>query len=172
MTLKNFLFFFVLILASVFFQSTALNILVISGIKPDLVLIVVCYISLRWEEEVGTCLGFLLGFLQDVLSAGILGSNALTKTLFGYLCKKAERRLNTKNPVVQMLMIFFFSLVEGVFFLLVLQIFHLSRSIHETILELVLPQAIYNMILAPILFWTINLLHKRWIFEDDRVNPG
>jgi len=172
MTLKNFLFFFMLILASVFFQSTALNILVISGIKPDLVLIVVCYISLRWEEEVGTCLGFLLGFLQDVLSVGILGTNALTKTLFGYLCKKAERRLNTRNPVVQMLLIFLFSLMEGFFFLVVLQIFHLNRGIHETIVELILPEAVYNMILTPILFWIINLLHRRWTLEDDRINTG
>ena len=172
MTLKNFLFFFLLILASVFFQSTALNILVISGIKPDLVLIVVCYISLPWEEEVGTCLGFLLGFLQDVLSVGILGLNALTKTLFGFMCKKAERRLNTKNPIVQMFLIFIFSLLEGMFFLFILNAFHLHRGVHETLMELVLPQALYNMLLTPVLFWTINVLHKKWIFEDDRTNAG
>ncbi|MEW5800783.1 MAG: rod shape-determining protein MreD [bacterium] len=172
MTLKNFLFFFLLILASVFFQSTSFDILVISGVKPDLVLIVVCYISLRWEEEVGTCLGFLLGFLQDVLSVGILGLNALTKTLFGFMCKKAERRLNTKNPIVQMLLIFIFSLLEGTFFLFILQVFHLHRGIHETILELVLPEAFYNMLLTPVLFWTINQLHRKWIFENDRTHAG
>lgn len=162
MTLKNLLFFVLVIFFTIFFQSSALNILVIAHIKPDLVLIVACYIGLYWGEKTGTCLGFLLGLLQDIFSGGLLGLNALTKTLFSYLCGKAGKRLNIKNMIIQVLLIAFSSLLEGILFLFVLRIFHLRKEIHETFFHLVLPQTLYTMILTPIVFRLINFLHQKW----------
>ena len=162
MTSKNLVFFLLIIFATVFFQSSALNILVIAHIKPDLVLIVACYIGLFWGEEIGTCLGFSLGLLQDIFSGGLLGLNALTKTLFSYLCGKAGKRLNIKNMVVQIVLIALFSILEGMLFLIVLRIFHLRKEIHETFLHLVLPQTLYTMVLTPIIFRLMNILRQKW----------
>ena len=128
MTFKNLLFFVLLIFFTIFLQSSALNIFVIAHIKPDLVLIIACYIGLYWGEKVGTCLGFLLGLLQDIFSGGLLGLNALTKTVFSYLCGKAGKRLNIRNMIVQILLVAFSSLLEGILFLFILRIFHLYRA--------------------------------------------
>lgn len=160
--MKNFLFFLLLIFFSIFFQSSALNILAIGHIKPDLVLIVACYIGLHWEEETGTCLGFTLGLLQDVFSTGILGLNSFSKTLSGYLCGKASKRLNIKNIIIQVIIIFIFSIVEGILFLSILNIFHLQKKVHETFFQLILPQTIYNFLITPFLFRIIDFFHKKW----------
>ncbi|MGA1876216.1 MAG: rod shape-determining protein MreD [bacterium] len=167
MTLRRLFFFLLIMIIPAFFQSSAFNMLTVGHIKPDLVLIAACYIGLHWDEDTGTCFGFFIGLLQDVFSAGLLGLNALAKTLFGYLSGKAGKRLNIRNPVVQIFLVALFSLLEGTIFLAALKIFYLPRDAHETFLHLVLPQTLYNIILTPILFWLISLIHQKWILPDE-----
>ena len=104
----------------------------------------------------------ILTGVQDIFSGGLLGLNSFSKTLFSYLCGKASKRLNIKNMIVQIALIAFFSLLEGILFLFILRIFHLRKEMHETLMHLVFPQTLYTMVLTPIIFRLINFLLQKW----------
>lgn len=55
------------------------------GTRPDAMLLVTLYIGINRGAESGLVTGFFLGLLKDILSGGLLGANALSKGLLGYL---------------------------------------------------------------------------------------
>lgn len=87
-------------------QSTLGPQLAYHGVHADLVLIAVVSSSLLLGKERGALHGFCAGFLQDLLSGGFLGLNALTKTLWGYVFGMAEQKVFKDHvflPVMSML---------------------------------------------------------------------
>jgi rod shape-determining protein MreD len=53
-------------------------------ITPDFMLILVAYFAIQRRPEQGAIVGFLVGLFQDLFNPGLLGLNALTKSLIGY----------------------------------------------------------------------------------------
>ena len=58
-----------------------LNFISIGGITPDLLLILVVWISIYEGQFIGIFSGFAIGLLFDIASMDVLGTNALTKTV-------------------------------------------------------------------------------------------
>ena len=56
----------------------------IEKIKPDVVIPLVVYISLKEGQIAGTISGFLAGLIMDMLGDGLLGLYALSKTIAGF----------------------------------------------------------------------------------------
>lgn len=87
-------------------QSTWGPQLAYHGVHADLVLIAVVSSSLLLGKERGALHGFGAGLLQDLLSGGFLGINALTKALWGYVFGMAEQKVFKDHvflPVMSML---------------------------------------------------------------------
>lgn len=61
-----------------------LRFIAVSSVTPDLLLIFTVWIALTEGQFTGMFAGFLCGLLFDVVSADVLGSNALAKTLAGF----------------------------------------------------------------------------------------
>lgn len=74
------LFFPLLIL-----QSTVIPFVSIVGIIPDLILILLVYFTLRLGQLHGTILGFIYGFLLDLITGNIFGSAMIAKTTSGFI---------------------------------------------------------------------------------------
>ena len=51
------------------------------GVKPDLLMIILFFFSIRYGVLPGIFMGFVLGLTQDLYTPAILGQNALTKTI-------------------------------------------------------------------------------------------
>ncbi len=79
------IFYIVILVVAVVMQITIIDVLSIKGISPDLVLIALCFVALRGDRYEITALGFLAGLLLDSIGPGILGANALAKSLSGFL---------------------------------------------------------------------------------------
>jgi rod shape-determining protein MreD len=62
-----------------------LRFLAVSSVTPDLLLILTVWIALAEGQFVGMFAGFLCGILFDVVSADVPGSNALAKTIAGFV---------------------------------------------------------------------------------------
>jgi rod shape-determining protein MreD len=73
-----------LLLLAFVLQTTWLHLLAVSGLRPDLILVVLVHIALRTSQVESTVLGFGAGFLQDLYAPADLGLNALTKSLIGF----------------------------------------------------------------------------------------
>lgn len=62
-----------------------LRFVAVSSVTPDLLLILTVWISLVEGQFVGMFAGFVCGILFDVVSADVLGSNALAKTAAAFV---------------------------------------------------------------------------------------
>ncbi len=94
-----------LILAFVL-QTTWVQSLEISGLKPDLILLVLIHIALRAGSMEATLMGFGIGFLQDTHMPADLGLNALIKTLVGFSVAYCRTGIVADNVQVQVALIF------------------------------------------------------------------
>jgi len=76
-------------LGSVLIQGLIVPYIAIAGVwKPDLVIIIVLLIGRRFGSVAGSTSGFVLGLLQDSLTAMPIGITALPKVLAGYAAGK------------------------------------------------------------------------------------
>jgi len=66
-------------------QFALLNFVEVQGITPDLLLILCVWISIREGRFTGTVAGFLIGLTLDIVSFEIVGINAFTKTIAGFV---------------------------------------------------------------------------------------
>lgn len=57
----------------------------IKNVTPDLLILLVVWITLYDGKIAGLTSGFVIGFLYDYLSLNVLGVNALTKTIAAYI---------------------------------------------------------------------------------------
>jgi rod shape-determining protein MreD len=116
----------------------------IADVAPDIPLIVVVMLAFRRGPEFGCGAGFLAGLLQDAATGGLLGVQALTKSLIGFGVGALAGRLRVSQPLVQVPGLVVLSLVEGVARFALLQLFHFPASFGELMTYVVLPQSIYN----------------------------
>jgi rod shape-determining protein MreD len=116
----------------------------IADVAPDIPLIVVVMLALRRGPEFGCGAGFLAGLLQDAATGGLLGVQALTKSVIGFGVGALGGRLRVSQPLVQVPGLVVLSVVEGVARFALLQLFHFPASFGELMTYVVLPQAIYN----------------------------
>lgn len=65
--------------------STAYDLIRITlGAKPDLLLIFLSFIAFRYGSFEGLIYGFAMGLIQDIISSGIFGTNALIFLNIGF----------------------------------------------------------------------------------------
>ena len=95
-----------LLLLAFALQTTWIDFLEVSSLKPDLILLVLIYIALRKGPLVATCIGFGIGFMQDIYLPVDLGLNALAKSLVGFAVGYGRTRVVADNMQVQVALVF------------------------------------------------------------------
>ncbi|HEA47270.1 MAG TPA: rod shape-determining protein MreD [bacterium] len=149
-----FLFLFLLI-----FQATSLNRLSILGVKPDLLLILVIFFGLYKGPLSGAWCGFLAGILLDTFSPVPLGTNALSKTILGFLAGVVAPLLYFETPLTQGFLLFIGMLLEGMILFILLSSFHLAPPLSYSLRYIILPASLYTALLTPLLFYTFKKLN-------------
>lgn len=72
-------------LALLLLQTTFIPFLSIGGFLPDVFLIWVVYVAVRYGQMEATITGFLVGLLQDAVAMQFFGLSALTMTIAGFV---------------------------------------------------------------------------------------
>lgn len=75
-----------MILLAFLIQSTALNIIPVSFVRPNLLLMIVIIFAFMRGRKSGVVLGFICGFMVDLFSNPVLGFTSLVYLLIGYFC--------------------------------------------------------------------------------------
>ena len=101
---------------------------------PDVVLIIVIIFSFQYSLPLGGGLSFLFGFMQDVLSGGIIGLNAVSKIAVFSLSRWIRKRFYFSPVVSKIAMVFFGALVDGLLTVVVLLI---GGILHTPVLAVV-----------------------------------
>ncbi|MCF8260541.1 MAG: rod shape-determining protein MreD [Melioribacteraceae bacterium] len=66
-------------------QITLVPFITVEFVGPDLLLILLCYYSIKYGHTYGALAGFIMGAIFDLASGGALGSMMFAKTLSGFL---------------------------------------------------------------------------------------
>ncbi len=95
-----------LLLLAFVLQTTWIEFMEISSLKPDLILLVLIYAALREGPLTATALGFAIGFLQDIYMPTDLGLNSLVNSAVGFAVGYGRSRIVGDNIQVQVALIF------------------------------------------------------------------
>ncbi len=132
----------------------------IVGIRPDVVLLCLVFISISRGRAEGTLLGFAAGYFQDVYSVAPLGFNALLKCLVGYAAGTMHGEVATDTLGVRALIVFAATIAHD----LAYHLFSPGTGIGEAVALLFrsgLPSAAYTALLALVTSVILSLLAGR-----------
>jgi uncharacterized membrane protein len=159
----KFLLYALLALVVVPFHTTLLHYVSFLGVRPDLGLVAACLVGFLGGELDGLILGLILGCLQDMLSAGDLWINVVTKGGAGFLAGLAGRHMAHITPAVLTVGLVVISCLSSGVFLYAMNpvgIDEIWMGVRSTILV----QALFDATVGAGLYL---LFRRRW--SDDRI---
>ncbi|MCJ7656685.1 MAG: rod shape-determining protein MreD, partial [Candidatus Atribacteria bacterium] len=113
-----------IIVITLVIQLTLVNSVTVLGLKPDLIMVVVVVFSLMKGEKEGAISGFASGLLQDIFSTGLLGINALAKTVIGFICGILKEKIFHEHILFMIPVITFIaSFIQSIIMSLLLRAF-------------------------------------------------
>jgi rod shape-determining protein MreD len=139
-------------------QTTIVPVIEIAGIKPDLLLVALFFLSIRFGQMTAVWVGFFLGLSQDLFTPSILGQNALAKAVAAFLAGFFNERVMRLDIVFRMVLML---VVFAVNDLLLDIIQFVKTGGGRVFLELVtvtIPRALYSMLFALVPYLKERLL--------------
>jgi len=148
-----------LILISLVIQShSSLDVIRIFGVKPDLVFIIVVYSGYSFGPISGQVTGFVSGLFHDSVSNSPYGFLALPKLTVGFIVGLIGRAVLKDNFPTIMILMLVATLVKGIITLLLSYIF--AQGMISSIVNVIIPESLYNAILAPPLFFLFDKIFR------------
>lgn len=142
------------------------NIVNFDAVKPDLILTTIICLSFLYGSEDGIIMGFIGGLLKDVFSVNLLGTNALVKTVIGYISGIIREKIFQQHLVwIVTIATFLFTILNNILIYYLLGVFHGNYDFAEIFKKYLLTHAVINSILAPFIFISISKLSvylQRW----------
>ena len=144
-----FFFYFIIALLSLSVQAV-----VFKGIKPDIILILVFFYSLRYGQMKGIVYGAVAGLLVDFSSGFILGPHIMSKVFIGYLIPSIRQKMFQWNITINTVMIILFCVVDMFLVYICLETFEdisFTNWALETLIMKVIYTAVMSMLVYPFL---------------------
>ena len=138
-------------------QSTILNRIAIRGVRPDLALIVLVFVSMRRGSMVGQVSGFAAGIFEDLMNVSPLGFHSLMRTLIGYLYGIFAGNVFIDPFLMPMVLTVIATVLKGLLSGVISAIFGIASSGFITFTGRLWIEVAYNGVLAPFLFALLGL---------------
>ncbi len=97
-------------------QTTWIHFFEVFGLKPDLIILALVYITLEVGTNKATILGFCIGFTQDIHVPDDLGLNALVNSIIGFVVGWSRVRIMVDNIHAQVAVVVGAVLVHDLIF--------------------------------------------------------
>lgn len=155
-----------LIVTAVLAQTALFPFLALGGLRPDLLLLVVIGVALSDGVMPGLRVGFAAGLLTDLLvDQAPVGLAALVFTGVGYVIGTARPYLAPDSLTAPLLLAFLASLFGTAGYGLLSLLLGDERVTGQMLLQAAASVAIYNTLLAPIVFGAVRRLSDRFPLE-------
>jgi rod shape-determining protein MreD len=152
--------YLILLLLVIPVQASLLNPLSLGGIKPDVGLAALYAVGLLTGPAEAVLVGMALGLAQDLGSAGLIGFSGLTRGAIGFLSGILGRHVLDLASPSHILFIVAFSVAEGVFIALFLEVFHGTVPFLSLLVTRMLPAALYTGVLGHLM---LRLLTRKGV---------
>jgi rod shape-determining protein MreD len=141
-------------------QVTAISRIGVAGCTPDLMVILLVSLVLERGPVLAVVIGFLLGFLQDLGNASLLGMNALAKSILAYGVSRVGGGLLPENVLYKGFIIFVACLVNDIVVLPIATSFSFG-NMFVSFFRVSLLSALYSALLGVVIYALLELLTRR-----------
>lgn len=156
-------------------ESTILHRIKIYGIIPNLSLCMVVSCSLLFGSVFGRRLGFLVGFIHDVLFLDVLGFFALLYFLLGQTAGLFKNGFDQNNLLLSLSITALFDFLFSILCYLFLHFFQGRIDVFYYLIHIIIPELIYTIIASiPVYFmvrflggWMDRLTERRRIQDSE-----
>jgi rod shape-determining protein MreD len=147
-------------------QTTLLPSLAIWSVFANLPLLVVVSWGLLRGPKEGALWGFLAGFMVDLLSGAPFGAATVSLIAVGFLAGLGETTVFRARIALPMIVMFLATIVYELLFLLMMRISGQGVAWLDSIFRLVIPSAVLNAVLTPVVFLVMSWLYTRFGREE------
>lgn len=141
----------VMVVAIAVAESALGSIFEISHVKPDFFLLAAILLGMQRGPGSAALWGVMLGLVQDSLSGGVIGMNFITKPVVGAAMGLLRSKMDFANPNTQTLAGLGASLADGLMLAALVNGFHPAKAVSWSLYRIVIPGAVYNALLLPLL---------------------
>ena len=141
-------------------QTTLLPIFLPGPVRPDLMLMLVVGWGVVHGNRQATLLGFGGGILLDLMSGTPFGLHAITLGAIGFLADSLQTTFFRSNIFIPLATIFVATLMIYIGSAAALQTLGYPVSWAIYIFNIVLPTAILNTALMPLVYWVLRRLDR------------
>ncbi|KMQ50815.1 Rod shape-determining protein MreD [Chitinispirillum alkaliphilum] len=152
--IKRIIYWILFFLFCFILQTTLVKIISVYGVRPDLILVALFIFCTKTGVLPGVYLGFFLGLLQDLYSPSILGQNALSKSVIGFLAGHFNDKVIKLDPVLKAVLLIVLFMVNDSL-IMIIEAMKLGTGmdiIGPELLRFTLPRAFYSLLFAALPF--------------------
>lgn len=157
-----------LVLTCFLLQSSVFPWFAFGGIIPNLLIILTASIGLMEGETTGILTGFFCGLLMDLFSANgagtgngdILGFYAIIYMFAGYFNGKCNRLFYPEDIKLPLAMISATDICVNILCYIIMFLLRAKLDIGFYLLHIILPEAVYTLIIAAVFYPLLLLIHK------------
>ena len=147
-------------------QATVVPHLSIWGVYPDLPLLMVVSWSLLRGAKEGMVWGFIAGVAVDLFSGAPFGAATLGLLAASLLSGLGHATVYRAHVALPLLVMFLVTIIYDLAFLLVVRVSGEAVDWLPTLLRVILPSAVLNALLTPIVLWGMRFLDNRFGREE------
>lgn len=133
----------------------------ISGVKPNLFVILVLFIGLFMNKKIACIYGFIIGLYLDVLTGKQIGISAFTYALIGYLCGILDKSFSKENRINIIIMVICSTILYEVSVYLFYAITNKLPLQFLEFVKILSIETLFNAILTIILYPLIKFLGNK-----------
>ncbi len=158
------------LLALLFFllQSTLANYIEIAGISPNLLIILIVSVAFFSGKTAGMLTGFFCGLLVDLFFSDILGFYSMVYMLTGYVCGIFQKKVLEFDYKLPLLLIGAADLTTSMIVYWCLFLMRRRFNAGYYLVHITLPEIVYTVFIAVILYRILYAIHQRLILEERR----
>ncbi|OGQ34118.1 MAG: rod shape-determining protein MreD [Deltaproteobacteria bacterium RIFCSPHIGHO2_12_FULL_43_9] len=155
----NFIFILLISLLIIIFQSTFLNLL-FKGFRPDLILIVIVYLSFHRYLVEGALLSLIIGWFVESLSGAPHGMIMTVYLWIFLIAKMVGIAVFLTRTVGTLLVVFLMSLLQNLLVWGITYLFFPANISFEAVAGEWIPTVVLQLIITPLVFGLFSSLDK------------
>ncbi len=147
----------------IFLQVSLLPTYLEDSFKPNLVVILVCFLALRGENTlVGAVIAYFSGLINGTFSGLYFGLSGITCLLLYLFVRKMSDQLYTESNHLMVVAVFLTALVDPLVSLVLITLLSSGSGIYTSILANIIPQAVATAALTAVIFPSYAFFQRRF----------
>ena len=152
MTSRKILMFVGLVMSVIVYQTLLADLLIVGSARPDLILVLIVWLTLTRDLTWGVSFAFLAGIFEDSHTPQFLGLGAFLKIAGAVAVYLISHRVRTDRLIIRIGTVAAVVLAHDILYFLVVYSFNVQLEF-ETLLHTIMPSAAYTTVIAAVVLY-------------------